>query len=92
MNRRQLANEFANQSNARGRASNLYYDGRVCYSYGSHFPIAIIVGNGHAMINKDSYSKSTSVHQNAVQLALSQNGYMLSKHSTDEMKRFAGKV
>ena len=86
MNRRQLAAEFASQINPRGRASNLYYDGPVCYSYGEHYPLAVIFPNKRAMMNDDGYSKSTAVHYGAVYAALVNAGYTVSHGSTGEMK------
>ena len=86
MNRRQLAASFADQSTPRGRASTLYFDGPVCYSYGEHYPLAVIFPNKSAMMNDDDYSKSTAVHYGSVYAALVQAGYTVSHGSTGEMK------
>lgn len=48
----------------RGRSSNgnLYFDGDVLYSYGSHFPMAVR-RVGYYVVNGDRYSSTTSQHQ-----------------------------
>jgi len=42
---------------------NVYHDGDVLYSYGSHFPLAYQLSNGWYMLNGDTYSSTTSAHQ-----------------------------
>lgn len=89
MNRKQLCALFARRSAKKGRASNLYFEGRVMFSYGEHFPLAVILDGNRAAVNEDSYSKSTSVHTGAVRFALDQAGYKLEHFSTKDMKDIA---
>jgi hypothetical protein len=46
-----------------GRCGNVFFDGPALYSYGRHFELAKLV-NGTLFINTQSYSNSTSNHQN----------------------------
>lgn len=49
-----------------GRASNLFIDGDVAYSYGRHFPLAVRRDWGAEiayLINGDHYSNTTTQHQ-----------------------------
>ena len=85
MNRKELAREFAAQNKAKGKASALYYVGRVCYSYGEHFPAAILRGT-RAFVNSDTYSSTTSRHMSALRSALDSAGYTLTPRNTDEMR------
>ena len=53
---------------------NLYFHDRVLYSYGSHYPVAIIIDreNRVALFNADSSSVTTEAkHKNAARRALS---------------------
>lgn len=54
---------------------NVYFDGSTIYSYGWHFPIAKLIDNKQGetvcLYNDDSYSVSTSNHQNEVRSAAS---------------------
>lgn len=47
----------------KGKASNMFIDGDILYSYGYHFPLAIRFENGTYLLNGDKYSVSTSAHQ-----------------------------
>ncbi|ANA86858.1 hypothetical protein BH772_gp027 [Gordonia phage Bachita] len=54
---------------------NVFSDGDVIYSYGYHFPMAILIRDGegsvrHAVLNGDTYSVSTTRHQGEVRAAL----------------------
>ena len=55
MNRTQLAKAFAAQSLPRARASSLYFEGKVAFSYGEHFPLAVITGHKAATVNVANY-------------------------------------
>jgi hypothetical protein len=46
-----------------GRCGNVFFDGTTLYSYGRHFELAKLV-NGTLFFNSQSYSNSTSKHQN----------------------------
>jgi hypothetical protein len=58
------------QPNARTANGSLYFSGRVIYSYGPHFPIAIHAQNGRGetcvLFTTDSYSVTTQRHVSAV--------------------------
>lgn len=58
------------QDDARCSTTAMYFDGDTIYSYGSHFPIAKVIKNQRGeqayLINSDTYSPSTSKHQNVV--------------------------
>lgn len=90
MNRKQVAEAFASQSKPRGRASSLYYDGPVAYSYGEHFPLAIITtkpgAHNTATVNVSKYSSTTSRHQSILRHALTQHGYEITEADTDAMR------
>lgn len=88
MNRKTVSQNFAAQYPLRGKASNLYYDGKVAYSYGSHFPLAVITGEKKVTVNGDKYSSSTS----RLRHALTQEGYVITEADTDTMKALAAKV
>lgn len=50
----------------KGRTKNVFIEGRVIYSYGYHFPMALRLDSPEGFIfivNKNSYSSSTSRHQ-----------------------------
>ena len=89
MNRKTVSQNFAAQYPLRGKASNLYYDGKVAYSYGSHFPIAVITGEKKVTVNGDKYSQSTSAHQSRLQFELTQAGYDITVADTDTLKALA---
>jgi hypothetical protein len=92
MNRKQVAEGFAAQSPARGKASSMHYDGPVVYSYGEHFPLAVITAPGKVTVNTDKYSSTTSRHQSTVRAALVERSYDITEASTEAMKELARKV
>ena len=51
------------QQNGRSNNGNFYFEGRVLYSYGTHFPVGIFADDRTVFLNADSYSVSTSGHQ-----------------------------
>lgn len=57
-----VAHVWAQGSQAHGRShnGNFYFDGRVLYSYGSHFAVGVLMNDGAAVLNSDSYSVSTT--------------------------------
>ena len=89
MNRKTVSQNFAAQYPLRGKASNLYYDGKVAYSYGSHFPLAVITGEKKVTVNGDKYSQITSRHQSQMRHALTQAGYDITEADTAAMKALA---
>ena len=69
MNNRQLPHVWYNQEKQSGSASNMFFIGNVIYSYGTHFPIAVIK-NGLVLFTTNSYSVSTSKHISLVHGAI----------------------
>lgn len=57
-----VAHVWAQGSQAHGRShnGNFYFDGRILYSYGSHFAVGVLMNDGAAVLNSDRYSISTS--------------------------------
>jgi hypothetical protein len=69
----QTCHVWAQGGNANGRSGHgsVYFDGRTLYSYGSHFILGILMNDGTALLNADSYSVSTSRHQSYARRAVS---------------------
>lgn len=86
MNRTQVAEAFASQSKPRGRASALYFDGPVAFSYGEHFPLAVITGPKAATVNASKYSSTTSRHQGMIRRALAAEGFTITEADTATMR------
>jgi len=76
-----VAHAFAQQNSESGKTNNgnMFYEGRVIYSYGDHYPIAIFLKNGMVAFNSTSSSPTTEgKHKNAVNRALGYNTVNLS--------------
>lgn len=62
----QLAHVWANQLQSEGRASSMFFEGPVIYSYGHHYEIARFVeapnGQKVCFVNANGYSNSTAKH------------------------------
>ena len=61
-----------------GKASNLFFENGILYSYGYHFPLAVpLKRNGYEffVVNGDNCSSSTAAHRNGVFRAISQEKY-----------------
>ena len=56
------AHAWAHALQPRGRASNLYFEGKTIFSYGSHFPIATIAGD-IVFFTIRKYSPTTAQHK-----------------------------
>jgi hypothetical protein len=56
------------KSDKRTNGTNIFIDDGVLYSYGHHFPLALVLDRAArtVAINKDKYSTSTSKHQSYV--------------------------
>ena len=52
------------------RAGNLFFNGPVIYSYGSHFSVGVKLETGDFLLNADTYSVTTSRHQSEVRYAV----------------------
>jgi len=87
---RDLARMFA-QGATKGEGSHFFIDGNAIYSYGHHFPIAVIKDRGSkvAYFNKEGYSKTTSIHKGFVKRALEEEGFTLELKSTEELQEMA---
>lgn len=68
-----VAHVWAQMSQESGRSNNgqFYFEGRTLYSYGSHFVVGHIMPDGAALLNRDSYSITTSRHQSRADSAVS---------------------
>lgn len=69
MNNSQVAKNWRKQTGKMKNGHSMYYNGKTIFSYGSHFPMAIITDSlyeGKTIIiqNSNSYSNSTAKHQN----------------------------
>ena len=70
MNHEQLAHVWAQGDSSRNlKATNMFLENNVIYSYGYHFPIAKHCGN-YVMLTNASYSHSTSKHIGYVRHAI----------------------
>lgn len=69
----QVAHVWASGDQRSGRSNNgnFYFEGRILYSYGSHFAVGVRLNDGRAVLNADSYSISTSGHQSDARSAVS---------------------
>jgi hypothetical protein len=71
----EVAHVWANQlqDNARNSGGNFYFEGKTIYSYGRHFPIAVLTGgnNHYCLFTTRSYSTTTSKHIHEVRSAAS---------------------
>lgn len=93
MNAKELADAFARQNAKKGKASALYFEGPICYSYGPHFPLAILKPDKRALVNRDGYSRTTAKHKSIIRAALARNGWNLDESKdTDEMKEIAARI
>lgn len=86
MNRTQVADAYASQSKPEARASALYFEGKIAFSYGEHFPLAIITGPKAATVNADTYSNTTGRHKGMIRRALLAEGFTLSETDTTTIR------
>lgn len=92
MNRTQVSEAYARQTKPRARASALYFEGPIAFSYGEHFPLAIITGPKAATVNIDKYSNTTARHKGMIRRALIAEGYTLTEADTETCKALARKA
>lgn len=69
-NNNELAHIWAAQSQNEGTAGSFYFRGNTIYSYGSHFPIATMVGHD-VLFTKRTYSNTTAKHIGLTRRAIS---------------------
>jgi len=60
---------WVNQSQSEAKAGNVFFEKNIIYSYGNHYPIAVIYKD-IVLINNKSYSVTTQKHKNWVKWAL----------------------
>lgn len=72
-NNSMVAHVWAQGEQAYGRShnGNFYFDGRILYSYGSHFAVGVRLNDNQAVLNSDNYSVSTSGMQSDASNAVS---------------------
>lgn len=66
MNNAEVCHRWANRTKDKGKAGNIFYKGPVLYSYGAHYPLAVLTGKGEpeiVLVNSRRYSVSTSHHR-----------------------------
>ena len=90
MRNEQVAEAFAN-GETKGASGTMFIETAggcpVVYSYGHHFPIAMLVlGGTFAYFNTDSYSHTTGRHKGYVRRALEARGILFQKMDTDKLK------
>jgi len=72
-----LSHAWANQTHEIGKASAMFFEGPVIYSYGHHYEIARFIqapnGENVVFINSNGFSNSTAKHTTHVSRAIPQN-------------------
>ena len=66
MNNAVLFHRWANQTKPASKSGNVFYEGPILYSYGHHFPLAVLTGKGKpeiVLVNSRSYSMTTAKHR-----------------------------
>lgn len=58
---KELTETFNKQAQSYGKANSLFFEGKFLYSYGYHYPLAIIQ-DSYILINDRGYSVTTSKH------------------------------
>ncbi len=81
------AHQWAHQLQQSGNGSNFYFEGRVIYSYGQHFPIAYHAGN-FILFTRHSYSRTTSKHKFLTRSAISHKQVLLVDHVPTSQREF----
>lgn len=61
-NHREVADYWAANRQPSGRASRMFFENKIIYSYGYHFPIAKILDGRNCLFTLAGYSNSTSKH------------------------------
>lgn len=89
----EVANWFAKGEKPKGENSTgtLFFEGNIIYSYGWHFPIAVIVDrkDKFAIFNEDRCSVTTGTQKGIVKRVLLDNGFKLFNKKTQVVKLFA---
>lgn len=69
--RDEVCHAFAHQQVHHGKAGNIFFHGKLIYSYGLHFCMARLVGDSTVLITTQSYSMSTASHLSKLRSAVS---------------------
>ena len=85
MNNKDIAKAYATRAKNSASGSNFYFEGAVLYSYGPHFPVAVIRGS-RAFFNSDGYSPTTGRHKSLARSALQDAGFTITPRTTAEMR------
>ena len=78
----------------KGTANSMFIEEKngytVIYSYGYHFPIAILKSEtGKAFFNSDGYSNTTARHKGHVRRSLEARGVEITYKTTEELQKIA---
>ena len=76
------------QSKAHNKNNSLYIEKGVIYSYGTHFPLGIHLGNRRVLVNGNSYSQTTSTHRNALVRELEYAGFEIVWGCTEALQNY----
>ncbi len=81
MTNKELIKSFFKQDRAEGHnpGRSLYFIQGTLYSYGAHFPLAVITAPNEVTITTRKYSVTTSKHTSAVCYAASVAGYTITR-------------
>lgn len=68
----ECAHIWASQSQYEGRASRVFFEGEIIYSYGRHFPVARFAPEygDIVLFNNRGYSNSTAKHKSVIRAAI----------------------
>lgn len=70
-NRFDVAHKWAHQLEENYKNGAVFFEGKTIFSYGRHFPMARLLGDGKVAITTRTYSNTTSAHLSAVAQAVS---------------------
>jgi hypothetical protein len=90
MNNAELFHRWANQTKPQGKSGNVFYEGPILYSYGHHFPLAVLTGKKTGpvereivLVNSRSYSQTTAKHKGQAVRASSHLTHIYVPHPTE---------
>lgn len=66
----EVCHVWAQQTQAEGRAGNIFFEGKSIYSYGRHFEAARFVDSETVLVNAYRYSVSTAQHLSLIRRAV----------------------
>lgn len=85
-NHNEVAHFWANKVQSEGKASNMFFESGIIYSYGYHFPIAKHIKKDVILFTSDNYSVSTSQHKSIVRQSIPHNKIVLTIPKIDSGK------